>query len=278
VYIDHYAVLGNPIGHSQSPFIHQQFAQATQQAMEYVPILVPPGDFTSTVQTFFAGGGKGCNITLPFKEEAYRVCAYHTERALAAKAVNTIKQTPAGLLGDNTDGAGLLADLSQYIALADTHILILGAGGAARGVLLPLLKAKPASLTIANRTIAKAALLCQEFMTEALTLQPIALSELPSHPVDIIINATSVSLQQNTLALPNDLFSSTTLAYDMGYGMIPSPFLQQAARCHVPYTIDGLGMLVYQAAEAFHLWRGVYPETAPVLAALRQHLAQDIAR
>jgi shikimate dehydrogenase len=273
VQIDHYAVFGNPINHSKSPFIHQQFAQATQQRMVYKALLASRHHFALTLQHFFAQGGKGCNITLPFKEEAYQACTRHTERASAAKAVNTIMATPEGLLGDNTDGIGLLTDINHYITLKDRHILVLGAGGAARGILLPLLQALPASITIANRTVEKAALLCQEFSFTPCPVHYVALTDLPIGE-NIIINATSASLQQSPILLPDAVFSSAILAYDMMYGATLSPFLQQAVRCQVPYTLDGLGMLVYQAAEAFYLWRGIYPETDVVLKALRSQLSK----
>lgn len=272
--MDRYAVFGNPIGHSQSPFIHRRFAQLTHQIMDYTAILAPLNDFNMSLQKFFAQGGKGCNVTLPFKEQAYHACQWHTERAQAAKAVNTIKQTDTGLLGDNTDGTGLLADITQYVDVGGMHILILGAGGATRGSLLPLIHAKPSSITIANRTVAKATLLCQIFANQPTILRATTLDQLPSH-ADIIINATSASLQQQHLILPNDVFASTVLAYDLVYGTTLSAFLQQAAQCRVPHIVDGLGMLVHQAAEAFYLWRGIYPDPTSVLAALQHNLTQS---
>lgn len=272
--IDHYAVLGNPVAHSQSPFIHQCFARQTHQSMDYDRILAPLEDFAGSLRTFFAQGGQGCNITVPFKEQAYQLCTQLTQRAEAAKAVNTIKQTHFGLLGDNTDGAGLLADLQRHLDISNKHILLIGAGGAARGVLLPLLQAKPATLSLTNRTPERAIQLYTEFASRTTSLQYIPLTQIDTQPFDIIINATSAGLGVQALALPDALFRCAELAYDMVYGPAHTAFLQQAARCCVPHVVDGLGMLVHQAAEAFYVWRGVYPDTAPVEAALRAKLTE----
>ena len=271
--IDHYAVFGNPIAHSLSPFIHNIFAKNHQQAIDYRAILAPKEGFFCTLEIFFAQGGKGCNITAPFKEEAYRFCTLHTERAHKAQAVNTIKLTHEGLLGDNTDGAGLLTDLQNYLDLTGKRILIIGAGGATRGILLPILKAKPASMVIANRTIERAQSLCEHFKNEEIAPSAIPLSQLDTQKVDILIHASS-DKTPSSLMIPPSLWENISMAYDLNYGLALSPFLQQAKSASVPIVLDGLGMLIHQAAEAFYLWRGIYPETHQLLPLLRAQLFQ----
>lgn len=271
--IDHYAVFGNPIAHSLSPFIHNIFARTHQQAIDYRAILAPKEGASRMLNSFFAGGGKGCNITAPFKEEAYRFCTLHTERAHKAQAVNTIKLTHEGLLGDNTDGAGLLTDLQHYLDLAGKHILIIGAGGATRGILLPMLEAKPASVIIANRTIERAQSLCEHFKNEEIVPSAILLSQLDTQKVDILIHASSDNTL-SSLVIPSSLWENISMAYDLNYGSALSPFLQQAKMASVPIVLDGLGMLIHQAAEAFYLWRGIYPDTHELLSLLRNQLSQ----
>lgn len=271
--IDNYAVFGNPIAHSLSPFIHRTFAEAHQQMMDYRAIWAPKEGVSSALEAFFAQGGKGCNITAPFKEEAYRFCTLHTERAHFAHAVNTIKLTHEGLLGDNTDGAGLLTDLRHYLDLTGKHILIIGAGGATRGILLPLIHAKPAFITVANRTLERAQLLCEHFKHEEIVPSAISLNQLATQKVDILIHASSGNTE-SSLILPSSFWKNLSMAYDLNYGLALSPFLQQAKNASVPIIVDGLGMLIHQAAEAFYLWRGIYPDTHPLLPLLRTQLSQ----
>ncbi|HEY6896752.1 MAG TPA: shikimate dehydrogenase [Rhodocyclaceae bacterium] len=262
---DRYVVLGNPIAHSKSPRIHGLFAAQTGQDLSYEALLAPLDGFAATVQTFIAAGGKGANVTVPFKEEAFRLATRLTPRAQAAGAVNTLSFGNGEILGDNTDGAGLLHDITVNLAvpIQGRRLLLLGAGGAARGVLLPLLEQAPANLVLANRTTEKARQLAADFPGVAAQ----TFDGLAGQTFDVVINATSAGLSDAALPLPAGLFAPDCLAYDMMYGR-DTPFLRQAtaagARC-----ADGLGMLVEQAAEAFFVWRGVRPETGPVMAALR---------
>jgi shikimate dehydrogenase len=268
---DRYAVIGHPIAHSKSPFIHAEFAARTGQAMTYEPLLAPLNGFADTVRDFIAQGGRGMNVTLPFKLEAHAMADQLTERARLAGAVNTLKIVDRRLLGDNTDGIGLVTDIERNagMALHGKKILLLGAGGAARGAILPLLQAQPAALTIANRTAAKAAELAGEFAPfgKILACNLNALQDV----FDVVVNATSASLQEDLPALPSSVFGTRTLAYDMMYGQQATVFMRFAAQCGAT-TRDGLGMLVEQAAEAFLLWRGLRPDTAPVYEALRGQL------
>ena len=266
---DRYAVFGNPIAHSKSPLIHAQFARQTGQDMRYEAILAPLGGFPATVQAFRAAGGKGANVTVPFKEQAFALASRRTARAEAAGAVNTLKFDVDAIVGDNTDGVGLVGDLTRNLglSLSGQRILLLGAGGAARGVILPLLEQQPASLFVANRTAEKAVDLAQRFGASG----PIAgggFDAIVGQQFDLVINATAASLAGEQPPLPEDVFAPAALAYDMMYGKV-TPFLA-FARAHGAQQADGLGMLVEQAAEAFYLWRGVRPETAPVIALLRQ--------
>ena len=271
--MDRYVVFGNPIGHSKSPLIHRLFAEQTDQALSYEPLLAPLDDFFGFARAFFAEG-RGGNVTVPFKEEAYRLADELSERARRAGAVNTLKKLDDGrLLGDNTDGAGLVRDLTINAALnlANARILLLGAGGAVRGVLEPLLACQPRALVIANRTVAKAEQLAQEFAE----LGPVAASGFDwlSEPVDLIINGTSASLAGELPPLdPSLIQPGHTVCYDMMYAKEPTAFNRWASEHGAARCIDGLGMLVEQAAEAFFLWRGVRPDSAPVLAELRRQL------
>lgn len=271
---DRYAVIGNPIAHSKSPRIHGIFACQTNQDLSYEALLAPLEDFAGTLQRFVADGGRGCNITVPFKEQAFQLAQSLTPRARAAGAVNTLSVESGKLLGDNTDGAGLLADITRNLGvdIGGKRVLLLGAGGAARGVVLPLLEHAPAALTIANRTAEKAELLAREFaaLAPAIPLTGGGYDALADQSFDLLINATSAGLSDSALPLAANAFATGALAYDMVYGR-ETPFLRHAAasgaRC-----ADGLGMLVEQAAEAFFVWRGVRPQTAPVIEQLRAEL------
>ena len=270
--MDRYGVFGNPIGHSKSPQIHTLFAAQTGQALCYEALLAPLDDFPGYARAFFQQG-LGANVTVPFKEQAFRMADQLTERARRAGAVNTLKKLEDGrLLGDNTDGAGLVGDLlNAGVALAGQRILLLGAGGAVRGVLEPLLAQQPAALIIANRTVSKAEQLALEF-GELGTLSASTFTDL-AEPVDLIINGTSASLGGELPPLVDSLIQpGHTFCYDMMYAARPTAFCEWAAALGAK-TRDGLGMLVEQAAEAFELWRGVRPDTAPVLEALRRQLS-----
>lgn len=270
---DLYCVFGNPIAHSRSPAIHAEFARQTRQDMVYEARLAAVDGFSEAISTFVAEGGRGANVTVPFKEEAYRLCTRLSSRAARAGAVNTLSFLNGEIHGDNTDGAGLLADISGNLAypLAARRVLLLGAGGAARGVIEPLLAAAPASLCIANRSVDKAQALVEIFADLAGTtsLHACAFDALAGQGFDLVINATSASLSGAALPLPGGLFAAGSLAYDMMYGKGQTPFMQQAAEQGAARCADGLGMLVGQAAEAFAVWRGMHPDTAPVLAKLR---------
>ncbi len=262
---DRYAVFGHPIAHSKSPLIHAAFARQTAQDMTYEAILAPLDGFAASVAAFVAAGGRGANVTVPFKEEAYRLASRLTPRAEHAGAVNTLVFGSDGILGDNTDGAGLVADLTRNLqrTLNGRRILLLGAGGAARGVIEPLLDQQPAALVIANRTVSRAQELAEQFGRGVRASGFEALDGA----FDLVINATAASLAGELPPLSPRIFTADTLAYDMMYGR-DTPFLA-FARAQGAATADGLGMLVEQAAEAFHLWRGVRPDTAPVIASLR---------
>lgn len=270
--MDRYAVFGNPIGHSKSPQIHRLFAEQTGQQLGYEPLLAPLDDFAGFARAFFASG-KGANVTVPFKEEAFRLADQLTPRARRASAVNTLmKREDGSLLGDNTDGAGLVSDLKHAgLVLGGARILLLGAGGAVRGVLEPLLAERPAALVIANRTEDKAEALAREFAD----LGPVAacrFAELQG-PFDLIVNGTSASLAGELPPLPEGVIRpGRTFCYDMMYAADATPFCRWAQQLGAAQARDGLGMLVEQAAEAFRLWRGVSPDTAPVLARLRSQV------
>jgi shikimate dehydrogenase len=264
---DKYAVIGNPVAHSKSPQIHAAFARQTGQDLEYGALLAPAGGFAATVAAFRAGGGRGLNVTMPFKIEACEFSAARSERAQAAGAVNTLVFESGRVFGDNTDGAGLVRDIANNhgFAIAGKKILLLGAGGAAAGVLQPLLAAGPAHLAIANRTPARAQALAARFSgAEARSF-----NSLSGGRFDLVINATAASVAGERPALPRGVFAVDSLAYDLMYGKSETPFLAMARGDGAARLADGLGMLVEQAAESFFIWRGVRPDTAPVLAALR---------
>ncbi|NVD34308.1 shikimate dehydrogenase [Marinobacter lutaoensis] len=270
---DLYAVVGHPISHSKSPRIHSLFARQTGQAVEYTAIQAPLDGFADTVRQFFARGGKGLNVTVPFKEEAWRLAERRTARAELAGAANTLFQDPDGaLVADNTDGVGLVRDLTVNldVALGGRRLLVLGAGGAVRGVLGPLLAERPMELVIANRTLAKAEALARLFAREADSTRLGACGfETPAAPFDLIINGTSASLQGDLPPLSAHVIGADTVVYDMMYSLQTTTFNQWALAQGATRVHDGLGMLVEQAAESFRVWRGVRPETAPVIEQLR---------
>ncbi len=266
---DRYAVIGNPIAHSQSPVIHQAFADQTGQHITYDRILSQPGQFADTVRAFVTAGGKGLNVTVPFKEQAHDLADTLSDRARTAGAVNTLLVRPDNTLhGDNTDGIGLVRDLQHNhgIHLAGLRILILGAGGATRGILHPILTCQPAQLTIANRSPDKACALADS--TGYAQVLGSGLDEIPAAPFDVIIHATAAGLSGQTPTIPTATIAAHTRAYDLLYSKQPTPFLRWAAQQGAAQTIDGLGMLVEQAAAAFYAWRGMKPDTAPVSARL----------
>jgi shikimate dehydrogenase len=303
--LDHYLVAGNPVAHSQSPFIHAMFAKATGQALRYGRLLCPVdevGGFARRVRAFaastggeigefdtaaagrFSGPARGCNITVPFKFEAFTLGARHTERALLAQAANLLRFEPAargGWLADNTDGAGLVRDIEHNacVPLAGQRVLLIGAGGAAAGALGPLIAARPAALVLCNRTPDKAQALASRHSDWAAT-HGVALSvaplQQPGVGFDVVVNASASSLQASAPPVPAGVLRQGALALDMMYGEAAHPYLAWA-ESHGARGRDGLGMLVEQAAEAFLVWRGVRPETAPVLAALQQRLVDATA-
>lgn len=271
--LDSYAVIGNPISHSKSPLIHTTFAQQTNQSMQYSALLAPLDGFQTTVTSFRQQGGKGLNVTVPFKLEAFQLATRLTERASIAQAVNTLKFEHNEILGDNTDGAGLVRDieLNLSISIAAKRILLLGAGGAARGVILPLLQQKPAMLAIANRTPHKAETLQQQFNSYGNMVAGDFMRFSDEH-FDLIINATSASLHDALPELPARIFSHVTLAYDMMYRHEPTAFLKFAQQNGARQIADGIGMLVEQAAESFFVWRGIRPQTKPVITMLKSQI------
>ena len=257
---DRYALVGNPVAHSKSPVIHAAFARATSQDLEYGLIEAPLDGFAATVERFRAGGGRGLNVTLPFKQEAFRLCSGVSARARIAQAVNTLVLETG--YGDNTDGIGLVHDLSRNLNYKFSNVLLLGAGGAAQGVVGALLEAGAARVVIANRTVSKAQALAARFPGASACDYDGLEAQF-----DLVINATSAGLADEAPALPAGILRSGVLAYDMVYGR-ETPFLAAARRAGAR-TCDGLGMLVEQAAESFFLWRGVRPQTRPVLEKLR---------
>jgi shikimate dehydrogenase len=272
--MDRYVVAGNPVEHSQSPFIHAEFARQTGQDMEYGRLLWPLHGFAESVRALAKSGAKGCNITVPFKFEAFAEGRRLTERARLAQAANVLRFDADGWLADNTDGIGLVNDIQRNagVPLTGMRVLLIGAGGAAAGVLGPLLAAHPAEVTVANRTLDKARALVERHLpvAGATRLAANSLAECGSG-FDVVINASASSLQGAAVPVPDAVLAPGALALDMMYGPAAQPFLDWAAD-HGARGRDGLGMLVEQAAAAFELWRGVRPDTAPVLRALRQRM------
>lgn len=270
---DKYAVIGNPIAHSKSPEIHAAFAKQTNQDMIYEAVLAPLDGFANTIQALIAEGYQGVNVTVPFKFDACELSTQLNVLAKQAGAVNTLRFDGKKIIGDNTDGLGLVRDIEENLQMAVQHkrVLILGAGGAAEGVLHPLLNARPRVLTVANRSIEKAIAMIDKVnglaKYSAIKLAAAAFQDLTSQQFDIIINATSTGLSETALPLPDALFAEGCLAYDMMYGR-ETPFMAQARKANAQVA-DGLGMLVEQAAEAFYLWRGVRPDTAAVMQKMR---------
>lgn len=272
---DRYAVFGNPIAHSKSPQIHTLFAQQTGQDIRYEKVLVDEDRFEAEAEAFFASGGKGLNITVPFKLDAYSFASRLTERARKAGAVNTLAlQDDGSVLGDNTDGVGMVSDMIDNLGweLKHQRILILGAGGAVRGVLQPLLEQQPQFVTIANRTVEKALQLSKGF-AELGYVCACGFDQLEGQDFDIIINGTSASLSGEVPPLPQGLARGAR-CYDMMYGAQPTVFLRWAGKNGAVEQADGLGMLVGQAAHSFRLWRGVSPKTGPVIQQLRKQLGE----
>lgn len=269
---DRYAVIGHPIAHSKSPAIHARFAAQTEQHLIYEALLAPLDGFAAAIQAFIRQGGRGANITVPFKLEAYALATRLTERARVAGAVNTLTFDADGIAGDNTDGVGLVIDIVRNadVAVAGKKILLLGAGGAARGIVLPLLCQRPAELVIVNRTPDRAAELAQLFTAQYGNLRACGYAEL-NEPFDIVINATSASLTADMPPISPVVFNTDTFAYDMVYGKSPTVFMQFAMQ-HGATVRDGFGMLVEQAAESFYIWRGMRPDTATVFSDLRSKL------
>jgi shikimate dehydrogenase len=267
---DQYGVFGHPIGHSLSPFIHGMFARDSAQAMSYRPYDVAPEEFAERVSAFFGAGGRGLNITLPHKIAAVELANDLTERAAHAAAVNTLALEENGILGDNTDGVGLVHDLCDNLGLVITRrrLLILGAGGATRGVLAPLLELEPAMVVIANRTPERAEALAAAFADLGMT-QGVGFEQVGDSPYDLVINATSASLSGEIPPLTTGAIGPNTVCYDLAYGRSASAFVKWARQAGCARALQGIGMLVEQAAESFLLWRGVRPETAHVLEALK---------
>lgn len=271
--MDQYLVYGNPIKQSKSPTIHMTFAQECQQNMNYERQLAEINSFENEVKSFIQRGGKGANVTAPFKEQAMAMCDELTEHAKFSGAVNTLTFKNGKIYGDTTDGVGLVADLLAHnICLENSRILLLGAGGASKGVVLPLLNQKPLSLTIANRTVSKAEDIVKQYVEQPITA--CSFDEASDQQFDIIINATSAGLSGNGLPISESLITTETVCYDMTYGKTLTPFLQKATELNAKMIIDGLGMLVGQAAESFYIWRGVRPSKESLLTALRCELNQ----
>ena len=269
--MDRYAVVGNPIAHSRSPQIHEAFARATRQEMTYERLLAPLDAFEATVEQFAAEGGKGLNVTVPFKLQALALALSASDRARAAGAANTLKREGHGWYADNTDGAGIVRDLTMNldVALAGRDVLLLGAGGAARGIVLPLFGEKVRSLVISNRTAEKADALAATFASRG-PVEAVKPDALGARKFDVVINATSAGLKGDVAwPWPAGLFATGAFGYDMIYGDGSTMFVRWARAQGVARTADGIGMLIEQAAESFHLWRGVRPATAPLFPLLR---------
>jgi len=268
---ERYAVFGHPVAHSKSPTIHKLFAQQFDFEIDYQAIDVEPGTFPETVLAFRDQGGKGCNVTVPYKQEAWALATERSGRAELAGAVNTLKfDDDNRILGDNTDGIGLLRDITMNLdqPLFAKRVLVIGAGGAVRGILGSLLEQAPKSLVLANRTVSKAEELATVFATVG-TVMPCSFEALVGQKFDVVINGTAASLGGELPPLPDKLFTQDSLAYDLMYSAHPTIFMEWAAKQGTVRVADGLGMLVEQAAESFSIWFGHQPDTAPVIAAVR---------
>ena len=265
---DRYAVIGNPVAHSKSPEIHTAFARATGEEVEYDRLLSPIRSFASIVEEFRLSGGKGLNVTVPFKQEAFRLADSISGRARTARVVNTLRFDGDRVYGDNTDGEGLVRDITRNLGvkLAGKRVLVLGAGGAAQGIIAPLQDQGPVSLLVANRDPAKAEALAALFRGK---VRAVSYLSLAHGQFEVVVNATSASLTGALPPIPKGIFSKEALAYDMVYGRGDTPFLERARAEGAGVLADGLGMLVEQAAESFFVWRGVRPDTRAVLAGLR---------
>ena len=269
--MDKYAVIGNPVAHSKSPQIQAAFARATGQDMSYESLPAPDDGFLAAVESFARADGRGLNVTAPFKLEAFALASAHSPRAKLAGAVNTLKRDEGGWFGDNTDGPGMVRDLTRNlgVALAAHDVLVLGAGGAARGIMSSVLAERPRSLTVCNRTFVKAEAIAQLFASYG-PVSAARLSALAGRSFDVVINATSAGLtDQSPRVWPLASVASGAFAYDMIYADAQTPFRRWAEANGAARTADGIGMLIEQAAESFFLWRGVRPDTAPVFALLR---------
>ena len=265
--VDRYGIIGYPVSHSRSPAIHRLFALQTDQALQYELIEVVPGKLDTAVRQFQRTGGKGLNITLPYKSEVTGLVDHLSDRAQSAGAVNTLVFRKNKICGDNTDGIGLMRDLlvNLGLTLADVSILILGAGGATRGIVGPLLDAKPKSITITNRTMSKARVLAKHFSASGPVTACQFREVLPSSSYDLVINATSAGVKGEVPSYPESAITDRTFCYDLSYGIKPTPFCDWAVKKGATRSVMGWGMLVEQAAESFHLWRGIMPDTRRVL-------------
>ncbi len=272
--VNRYAVIGNPIEHSKSPFIHHAFAAQTGIRLEYGRVLAPTDGFDATLNSMRQAGYKGANVTVPFKLEAFALANQLTERAQDAGAVNTLTFRNDEIVGDNTDGAGLVRDIihNLRVDIQGKRVLLIGAGGAAEGVLHPILAQQPHLLIITNRNLDKALSMVKKVEAQGdfiyVSVNAYAFGELTGHHFDIVINATSAGLSDSTLPLPSGIFAENSLAYDMMYGR-ETPFMRFASQHGAALVVDGLGMLVEQAAEAFYVWHHVRPETAEVMGLLK---------
>ena len=271
--MDRYAVMGNPIQHSLSPHIHRLFAETSGQSLSYEAMLVAEDGFTRAVDDFFQSGGKGLNVTVPFKEQAWKMATKRSQRAELAGAVNTLSFVDNEICGENTDGVGLVRDILQnhQHPIKGKRILIVGAGGAVRGVLAPILAEEPAELVLANRTVSKAETLATHFQDHG-KIQACGFELLDDRPFDLLINGSSASLSGQLPPLPSTCIGPHSGCYDMMYGAKQTVFNTWAAQQGAAKVMDGLGMLVEQAAEAFFIWRQLRPETGPVIKTIRNSL------
>ena len=270
---DAYAVIGNPITHSKSPLIHTEFSKQTKQDIHYEAIFAPLNGFKAAINLFKQKGGKGMNVTIPFKADAYKISTQLTEQAEAAQTVNTLVFNGNEIYGHNTDGTGLIRDIVANFGftIIAKRILLCGAGGAASGIILPLLKQKPSMLVIANRTVQKAHKLRNQFLSYDNNIVSGNYEDVAGKRFDLVINATSTSLTGKSLLLPKGIFATGSFAYDLMYGNEQTSFLQLAQKEGAKYLSDGSGMLVEQAAESFFLWRGIRPETKELIKLLKEN-------